>query len=141
TGTAPAPIAPNLNLAGIQLIGPDHAVVASGNSASFGEAVSLPNITLPTDGIYSIKVGDAAGRTSDTGNYVVAVWDVSLQTQQLLVGQDTNGAINTPFDIQNWTFSALAGEQVRLHINNQTSTGLLYTLTGPNGFAGFTNIG
>ena len=38
-------------------------------------------------------------------------------------------------------FSALAGEQVRLHINNQTSTGLLYTLTGPDGFVGFTNLG
>ena len=58
----------------------------------------------------------------------------------MLLGQNTNGSINTPFDIQNWTFSALAGEQVELHINNETSSGLLYSLSGPNGFVGFTNL-
>ena len=129
-----------LNFAGIQLIAPNNTILASGNSASLGAAVSLSNIALPTDGVYSIKIGDAAGRTADTGNYVVAVWDVTAQTQPLLLGQTTNGSINTPFDIQNWTFSALAGEQVGLHINNETSTGLLYSLSGPNGFVGFTNI-
>ena len=47
------------------------------------------------------------------------------------------GSINTPSDIQNWTFSALAGEQIRLHINNETSTGLLYTLTGDKTYQEF----
>ena len=42
--------------------------------------------------------------------------------------------------MQKWTFTALADEQVKLHINNQTSPDLFYTLTGPNGFTGFTNI-
>ncbi len=139
-GSAPAPISPNLNFAGIQLIAPNNAVLASGNSAFLGAAVSLPNITLPTDGVYSIKISDADGRTTDTGNYDVAVWDVTPQNQPLLLGQNTPGSINTPFDIQNWTFSALAGEQVKLHINNETSSGLVYTLTGPNGYVGFTNL-
>ena len=42
--------------------------------------------------------------------------------------------------VQQWTFSALAGEQVKFHLINETSAGLVYTLTGPNGFTGFSNL-
>jgi RHS repeat-associated protein len=140
TGTVPAPITPNLIFAGIQLIAPNNSVLASGNSAAFGAAVSLPNITLPTDGVYSIKISAATGHTNTaTGNYAVAVWDVTPQIQPLLLGQPTNGSIRTPFDIQQWTFSALAGEQVQFHLINSTSTGIVYSLTGPNNFAAFSN--
>ena len=94
-------LAPNLGFAGIQLIAPDNSVLASGNSSTNGAAVSLANITLPTDGVYSIKISAAAGHTTATGNYDVAVWDVTPQIQPLLLGQTTNGSIHTPFDVSN----------------------------------------
>ena len=140
TGNAPAPLFPNLNFANIQLIAPNNTVLASGNSASSGAAVSLPNVTLPTDGVYSIKIGAATGHTSNTGNYAVAVWDVTPQIQPLLLGQTTNGSIRTPYDFPQWTFTALAGEQIKFHLINETSTGLLYSLSGPNGYSGFSNL-
>ena len=34
----------------------------------------------------------------------------------------------------------LTGEQVQFQLNNETSAGLEYSLTGPNGFVGFTNL-
>ena len=140
TGTAPAPITPNLNLAEIQLVAPNNSVLASGNSTALGAAVSLPNITLPTDGTYSIEISAAAGHSTFTGNYAVGVWDVTPQIQPLLLGQTTNGSILTPFDLQQWTFTALAGEQIKFHLINETSTGLLYSLSGPNGYSGFSNL-
>jgi RHS repeat-associated protein len=140
TANPPAPIGAALPFAAIQLVAPDNSVLASGASSTSGAPVSLASISLPADGVYTIKISAAAGHTSGTGAYVVDVWDVSPQTQPLLLGQNSSGSIDTPFDIDKWTFSALAGEQVKLYINNATSSGLLYSLTGPNGFVGFTNL-
>ncbi len=140
TGTAPAPIGSGLTYANIQLIEPNSTLLASGASGSGGGAVSLANISLPADGVYTIKIGAAASHPNNTGNYILGVWDVTLQNQPLLLGQNSNGTIDSPFAIQNWTFSALAGEQIQFHLNNETSAGLEYSLTGPNGFVGFTNL-
>ncbi len=140
TGSAPVPILPNLNWAGVQLLDPDNQVLASGASANLGTAVSLTNITLPVDGTYSIKINAASGHSSSTGNYVVAAFDVTPRIAPLVLSQTEVGSINTPFDVQQWTFTALAGEQVKFHLINKTSAGLVYTLTGPNGLIGFSNL-
>jgi RHS repeat-associated protein len=140
TGTAPAPLSPNLNWARVQLLDPNNQLLASGESGGPGAAVSLANVTLPSDGIYTIQISAPADHSSSTGDYDVAVFDVTPRVAPLLLSQNTAGSINTAFDVQKWTFAALAGEQVKFHINNQTSQNLLYTLTGPNGFTGFSNI-
>ena len=140
TGSAPVPILPSLNWAGVQLLDPDNQVLATGASANIGTAVSLINITLPVDGTYSIKINAASGHSSSTGNYVVAAFDVTPRIAPLVLSQTEVGSINTPFDVQQWTFTALAGEQVRFHLINKTSAGLVYSLTGPNGLIGFSNL-
>ena len=140
TGSVPVPISPNLNWVGVQLLGPGNQVLASGASATSGAAVSLANVTLPADGTYSIQINAAASHPTSTGNYVVGAFDVTPQISPLELGQNVVGSINTPFGVQQWTFTALADEQVKFHLINETSTGLLYTLTGPNGFTGFSNL-
>ena len=124
----------------MQLLDPDNQVLATGASANIGTAVSLINITLPVDGTYSIKFNAASGHSSSTGNYVVAAFDVTPRIAPLVLSQTEVGSINTPFDVQQWTFTALAGEQVRFHLINKTSAGLVYSLTGPNGLIGFSNL-
>ena len=84
--------------------------------------MALPNVTLPADGVYSIMSAPPRGTPATTGNYDVAVWDVTPQIQPLLLGQTINGNIRTPFDLQQWTFTALASEQVKFHLINETST-------------------
>ena len=111
-----------------------------GGRPTSGAAVSLANVTLPADGTYSIQINAAASHPTSTGNYVVGAFDVTPQISPLELGQNVVGSINTPFAVQQWTFTALADEQVKFHLINETSTGLLYTLTGPNGFTGFSNL-
>ena len=106
SGTAPAPIGAGLTYANIQLIEPNSTVLASGSSGGSGSAVSLANISLPIDGVYTVTIGAAASHPNNTGNYVLGVWDVTAQNQPLVLGQNSNGTIDSPFDIQDWTFSA-----------------------------------
>ena len=101
--------------------------------------MALPNVTLSADGVYSIIVGAAAGHSSATGNYDVAVFDVTPQIQPILLGQTVSGRIRTPVDLQQWTFTGLANEQVKFHLVSENASGFVYSLTGPNGFVGFTN--
>jgi RHS repeat-associated protein len=138
-GNAPAPVFPNLSFANAQLLAPGGAVLATGNSTSSGASVALPNVTLPADGVYSIIVSAAAGHSSATGNYDLAVFDVTPQIQPILLGQTVTGNIRTPVDLQQWTFTALANEQVKFHLASENSGGFVYSLTGPNGFVGFSN--
>ena len=71
----------------------------------------------------------------------MAVWDVTPRIQPLVARADHQRLASTRRSISsNWTFTALAGEQVKFHLINETSTGLLYSLTGPNGFSGFSNL-
>ena len=141
TGTAPAPIPPNLNFAGIQLIGPNNTVLASGNSTSLGAAVSLPNITLPTDGVYSINISDAAGRTDGHRQLHCRRLGCHARRPSPCCSGRTPTARSTLRSTSKTGHSrrSPASKSACTSIN-QTSTGLLYTLTGPNGFVGFTNL-
>jgi len=140
SGTAGGPIAPHLQWAQVQLLDPSGNVLASTSSTSAGKIVTLTNVALPADGTYTIAVRAASSHASSVGNYVVAGYDVTPHVQSLNVNQISTGNVPTPYSTDLWTFSAAANTQVKFLLLAESAGGLNFSLTGPNGFTGFTNI-
>ena len=120
-----------------QLLDPTGKVLASATSTTAGAILKLTNVALPADGTYTIAVQAAAGHTSSVGNYVVAAYDVTPLVQPLNVNQVITGDLTTPYSTDQWTFSASANTQVKFLLQAESATGLNFSLTGPNGFTGF----
>src|SRR6185312_5608661 len=74
------------------------------------------------------------------GNYVVAAYDVTSSVQPLELDQAITGTIATPYTVDAWAFSAAANTQVKFDLLAESASGLVFSLTGPNGFTGLTNI-
>ena len=102
--------------------------------------MTLNDVTLPADGTYTIAVNAATSHVASTGNYVVAAYDVTANVQSLNVNQTIAGTVTTPYSIDVWNFSAAANTQVQFDLLAESASGLAFTLTGPNGYSGFTNL-
>ncbi|MCX5659959.1 MAG: hypothetical protein NTW19_09595 [Planctomycetota bacterium] len=139
-GSGLAPITPLLNWADVQLVGPGSQLLASGFSAASGAGVTLPATALPSDGTYTVVVKAAAGHTASVGNYVVTAYDVNPTVRPLALNQVLYGNIASPLSTDQWSFSAPAGLQVQFHLASAGATGKGFTLTGPGGYTGFTNL-
>jgi RHS repeat-associated protein len=137
---APAAISPQLEWVNVVLLDSSNNVLASGSDTSAGGMVSLSNIVLPADGTYKIHVNAAAVQISSTGNYIVSAWDVTPNIQTLNVGTQSTGDIATPFALDEWNFSGLAGQQIQFELAATSASGLVYSLTGPGGYVAFQNI-
>src|ERR1039458_8451106 len=59
---------------------------------------------------------------------------------QLVLSQQMYGRIDTPNLVDQWQFSAVSGQQIRLQQVNLSTPGLVFDLNGPNGWSGFTGI-
>ncbi len=140
SGATGGPVAPHLQWAQVQLLDPSGKVLASAIGTTAGAILKLPGIALPADGTYTVAVQAAAGHTSSVGNYVVAAYDVTTLVQPLDVNQTTTGDLPTPYSTDQWTFSASANTQVKFLLQAEAGTGLDFSLTGPNGFTGFSKI-
>ncbi len=66
--------------------------------------------------------------------------DQAPDIQSLNVNQPTTGNIPSPYSIDEWTFSAAANTQVRFELLSELASGLNFSLTGPNGYVGFTAL-
>ncbi|HXG10971.1 MAG TPA: PPC domain-containing protein [Gemmataceae bacterium] len=137
-GASPAPLAPTLNFADVRLLNPSGVVIASGVSASSGQVVSLIDVQLPADGTYRIQVRAAPG--GDCGNYMLTAWNATVDTFPLLLNEPTTGVLESPFNVDRWTFSALANQQVMFDWINAQPASISFKLTGPGGFTGFSGL-
>ncbi|HKM52007.1 MAG TPA: hypothetical protein VJY33_01285, partial [Isosphaeraceae bacterium] len=137
---SPAPVSPQLQWANVQLLDASNHVLASASDASEGGIVTLSNVVLPADGTYTIQINAPAEYPDSTGNYLVAAWDVTSNVRSLNLDQTSVGTITTPNGLDQWNFSASAGQQVQFHLLNTSDSGLAFTLTGPNGYAAFTDL-
>jgi RHS repeat-associated protein len=141
SGSPPAYVAPFLNYARVDLLDASGTVLASGSGASSGQVVTLPNIAVPADGTYTIRVRAAASQPTSTGNYELSVWDTTPDVATIELNQSYNGQIESPYSVDSWTFAAVANQQVQFDLINRTNTNIVFTLTGPNNWTGFSNIG
>ena len=134
------PIQPYLNYAQVQLIDSDGNVLATATNSLAGEDITLAGIALPADGVYSVLVQVPSAQPSSTGNYGLTVWDATVHNFQANLNQTEYGQINSPFDTDQWTFSAQANTQIQFNLLGAASPFIEFGLSGPNGFIGFSGL-
>ena len=140
TPSAPAPVAPQLQLGRLSLLSPGGAELAAVQNTAQGAFNTLPSVVLPADGTYTLRAQASTADASRTGVYNLTLYDVTAETRPLLLNTVTNGAVETPFTSDRWTFSLSAGQQVQFDLLSATSAGLLFTLEGPEGYVAFSDI-
>jgi len=139
TGSASVP-SPSLNYAFVQLLDPSANVVAQASNTVPQQIVGLLDVVLPVDGIYTVAVRAPANYSASTGNYLVAVWDATPTVASLVLNQQEYGDLMSPFSVDEWTFAAGANDQVQFELLNVSSWAMGFTLSGPNGWVGFSNL-
>jgi RHS repeat-associated protein len=139
SGSASGPISQTLQWAQVELLDPDGNVLATATSTVSGGVLSLTNVPLSIDGTYMIEVQAAAAEPGSTGNYVLSAWAATANVRSLDLNHAMTGVLASPYSSDEWTFSAKAGTQVQFNLLNESGTGLVFSLTGPNGFTGFSN--
>jgi YD repeat-containing protein len=133
-------LSPALNWADVELVDESGTPIASQASAGSGQVVTLSNVAIGTDGVYRVRVKAPVEQLSAEGNYLVTVWDVTADESSLLLNKTVVGAIENPYSIDQWQFSATAGTQVRFDLINRSSTGILFDLVGPGDWTGFSDL-
>src|SRR5262249_16166481 len=106
---------------------------------SGGDAV-LQQIALPADGTYHLQVQAAPGHSSNTGNYVIVVFDATMSTAQVNLNQTVFGQLPSPYAVNQWTFSAQANDQIQFNLGSAVGAGFVFDLAGPNNYVGFTGL-
>src|SRR5208337_2231353 len=124
----------------ITLLDPNGNQVAIASNSQSGADASILNQVLPSDGTYQIEVQAAPGSSSSTGNYVVGAYDATLYTSTVQVNQTVYGQLGSPYSQDRWTFSALSNTQIQFDLIASASPALQFSLTGPEGFTGFTGL-
>jgi RHS repeat-associated protein len=140
TGGAGIP-APQLGFAEVTVLDPVNNVIASGQNSVSGQPVTLSEVPVAADGTYRVRVRAPATQTSASGNYVIGVFDATVEVLPLELNKSLNGRIESPFSVDRWTFAANAGQQIRFDLVNVSAAGLGFTLRGPNNYVGFNNLG
>jgi RHS repeat-associated protein len=135
---APAPLPPTLNFVDARLLDPSGTVIASGASTASGQVVTLLGVELPADGTYRVQVRAAAN--GNQGNYVLTVWNGTVDTMPVVLNQRITGLLESPFSVDRWTFAAAANTQVMFDWNNAAPASIRFKLTGPNNFTGFSGL-
>ena len=136
----PAP-APMLNWASLSVLGPEGQEVARAASSGPGALVVLTDLALATPGIYRLQVRAAPGHEAATGNYSLSLWNSTPAIASLIPGQAVVGRLGSPYGVDRWTFSAAAGQQIRLGRNVHSGSDTVFDLIGPDGWQGFTGLG
>ncbi len=138
SGSNPA-VLPFLDWGQVSLLNSSGSSLASASSATSGAIASISGFTLPASGTYTIKVQAPSAESSSTGNYVLAVYNVTPNVSSLTVNQEYTGTVGTAYGVNQYDFTAAAGVQVELNLIN-VSGGVEFDLTGTGGFTGFSNI-
>jgi hypothetical protein len=131
---------PKLNYAEVQLFDPSTNLLTRASNSVAGASVLLTSPALPTDGTYRVRVRSPSNQSASTGNFLVTVWDSTPNTYSLVLNQQANGQITTPYSLDRWNFASSAGQQVRFNLINVSSPGAAFDLNGPSGWSGFSNI-
>jgi hypothetical protein len=135
TPGSPAPINPVLGQGRLTLLSPTAEL-----GSVQGGVSTLADITLPVDGTYTLRMRAPLTDPTRTGVYNLALYNVTVETRPLLLNAITAGNIETPFSRNRWTFSLDAGQQIQFDLIAAVTSGLQFTLEGPDGFVAFNNI-
>ena len=135
----PKPLSPELNFAQVQILDANGNVLAAASNIQSGTDATLLGVPLPADGTYHVHVQAAALESNSSGNYSIALWDATVRSNALNLNQTENGRLYSGYEVDNWTFSAQANQQVQFDLLNSSNPAVEFDLTGPGGFRAFTN--
>jgi RHS repeat-associated protein len=133
-------VPPVIGYAFVQLFDPSMNLLALASNTAPQQVVALLNTPLPVDGTYTVNVSAPANQPGAAGNYLVTVWDINSNSQPLVVNQQELGQIETPYSGGQWNFTGVSGEQIQFDLINESSSGVTFSLYGPNGWVGFSNL-
>jgi hypothetical protein len=136
-GGSGATFSPAIGQVTVQVLDPLGQLLASGTSSGVGQIVALGNLALAATGNYTIRIEAPASQPTATGDYLVAAYDSTPNVRSLTVGDQEAGDLFNPYSLDQWTFTALAGQQVQLHVVGATSPAIQFSLTGPAGYTAF----
>jgi RHS repeat-associated protein len=141
-GTSGSPVAysSTLGFGLVQVLDPSNNIIASGENSVSGLSTTLSNFILPTSGLYRVRIAASTAQPTSVGAYTLSINDANIDTTPLVLNKQTLGTIEVPYSVDRWKFSGSAGQQVRLLFTKSNSPSIRFTLTGPNGYVGFSNI-
>lgn len=141
TGTASDSglISPTLNWAQLTLLDNAGNVIATAANIASGGNTSLAGVTLPADGVYHVRVDAPASHSSSTGFYRLTVSDATIHVMPLTINETQTSQLATAYNVDRWTFSATAGQQMQFLLSGASHSGIQFDLVGPNGYTGFVN--
>jgi len=140
TGGWSIPASPRLSYADVSLFDPACNPMNVPQHATSDGVVTLDPVTIPADGTYRVRVHAPSSHADSMGNYLLGVWDVTPTERSLSLNQLSLGNLADPYGVDHWSFSASAGQQIRLHLIASPGSALTYTLTGPGAVPVFTNL-
>src|SRR5262249_33508464 len=101
------------------------------------DLLTLLNVSLPVDGVYTIRVQAAASRPASTGHYLVTLYNAATTIQPAAFDQIVHGTLGSLYDVNIYTFSASANQQITFRLLGATSSNIAFTLLTPDGTAVF----
>ncbi len=140
-GSQPEPLQPRLGYAEVRLFDADDHLLATGSNSIAGEAASLLGVELPADGTYRLEVSAPTTQPGSTGNYLLSVWDATMDVGPMSFGERYFGQIETAYSVDRWTFSAQENQQVQFDLINASNPYIRFQLSGPDGWMGFDGLG
>ena len=141
SGSQIEPLPPRLDYAEVRLYDAEDNLVATGSNSAAGEAAALLAVQLPTDGTYRLEVSAPTTQPGSTGNYLLSVWDATVDVAPTSFGEHYFGQIETAYSVDLWTFSAQENQQVQFDLINASNPYIKFTLSGPEGWVGFDSLG
>ncbi len=131
--SAPAALSPYITFAKVSLLDPGGHVLESASDVNAGDLVSLTGVSLSVDGVYSVQVQGVGGQAPPSGHYLVTVYNAVTTTQPAAIDQADYGALGSEYDVNRYTFTASAGEQVRFNLLAASNPTIELSLTAPDG--------
>jgi len=93
------------------------------------------------DSVGDVFIGDGYNNViREVTPAVTVTIDQPPNVQSLNINQSTTGTIPTPYATDEWTFSAAVNTQVQFELLSETTSEVSFSLTGPNGWTGFTAL-
>jgi RHS repeat-associated protein len=128
-----------LGWAEVQVLDPNGNALATVNNLASGQnsVLTLLGVALPTDGTYHIHVYAPSAQGNSVGRYQITAYDSTVDVMQLPLGQQRAGAIEAPYAADRWLFNATTNQQVQFNLLASSSSQVVFTLTGPNGYTAF----
>ena len=133
-------VSPYLGYVEAKIASTNGAIIFSNTNSSNGAVLTLANVAIPSNGVYSVQIHASPTASGSTGHYLLTVWETTPNVNPLTMNQIVSGSMQTPYSLDQWTFGGTTNQQVRFHLVNVAGPGVAFDLVGPNGWYGFTNI-